>query len=89
MLSTSQAPAKPKSPAGEMVTYYLKMQPHLFHDAVNEQFRRLQEEKEEAAKAAQEQQEQREKEQKDKPKGEEKGLEVTLYRFALLLLYNK
>ena len=72
-----------------MVTYYLKMQPHLFRDAVDEQFRRLQEEKEQAAKAAQEQREQTEKERNDKPNGEEKGLEVTLYRSANLLLCMK
>ena len=31
-----------------MVTYYLKMEPHLFKDALDEQFRRLKDEKDEA-----------------------------------------
>ena len=34
-----------------MVTYYLKMEPHLFKAAVEEQFQRLQQEKEETAAA--------------------------------------
>lgn len=38
----------PQTPAGEMLSYYLSEQPHLFQDAVNEQLRLLETEKEEA-----------------------------------------
>ena len=49
-----------------MVTYYLKMEPHLFKEALDEQFGRLRDEKEEAQKLAKQQQD----EQKDKQKGD-------------------
>ena len=38
----------PQTPAGEMLSYYLSEQPHLFQDAVDEQLRLLETEKEEA-----------------------------------------
>merc|ERR1711904_17234 len=38
---------KPQTPAGEMLSYYLSEQPHLFQDAVDEQLRLLETEKEE------------------------------------------
>jgi len=75
----SQAPAKPRSPVGQMVTYYLKMEPHLFKDALDEQFRRLKDEKDEAEKLAkQQQEEQREKQAQDK--GKASSGEVVLYQ---------
>jgi len=48
------APSAPRSPVGELAAYYLQMQPHLFEDAVDSQFKILQEAKE----AQQQQQEQ-------------------------------
>lgn len=75
-----QAPAKPKSPVGQMVTYYLKMEPHLFKDALDEQFKRLADEKEEAAKLAKEQKEQQDKEVKDKAQSGSADGEMVLYR---------
>ena len=62
-----------------MVTYYLKMEPHLFKDALDEQFRRLKHEMDEAKKLAQQQQE----EQKEKPnqdKSKASSGEVVLYQ---------
>lgn len=47
-----QTPVKPKTPYGEMLQYYLKMEPQLFRTAVDQQLQRLKEEKE--AKEAQE-----------------------------------
>lgn len=40
-----QAPAKPKTPYGEMLQYYLKMEPQLFKAAVEQQLTRLRDEK--------------------------------------------
>jgi hypothetical protein len=53
----TQAPAKPKTPYGEMLQYYLRMEPQLFHAAVDQQLQRLKEEKdakEEAVRKSQE-----------------------------------
>lgn len=36
-----QAPAQPKTAHGEMLAYYLKMEPQLFKAAIDEQFQRL------------------------------------------------
>lgn len=47
----SQAPAKPKTPYGEMLQYYLRMEPQLFHAAVDQQLQRLKQEKEEKEEA--------------------------------------
>lgn len=44
--SLGQAPAKPRTPLGEMMSYYLSMEPHLFRDTLDAQFARLKEEKE-------------------------------------------
>lgn len=63
-----------------MVTYYLKMEPHLFKDALDEQFQRLSDEKQEAEKLAREQKEQQDKEQKDKAKSGSPDGELVLYR---------
>jgi hypothetical protein len=55
-----QAPAKPKTPYGEMLQYYLKMEPQLFRAAVDQQLQRLKEEqeaKEEAVRKSQEEEE--------------------------------
>ena len=49
-----QAPVKPRTSHGEMVNYYLKMEPHLFKEAVQGQFERIQEEREAARAAAEE-----------------------------------
>lgn len=49
------APSAPRSPVGELAAYYLQMQPHLFEDAVDSQFKMLQE-----AREAQQQQQQQE-----------------------------
>ena len=61
-----------------MVTYYLKMEPHLFKDALDEQFRRLKHEMDEAKKLAQQQEEQKEKPNQDKSKAS--SGEVVLYQ---------
>jgi hypothetical protein len=47
-----QAPAKPKTPYGEMLQYYLKMEPQLFRAAVDQQLQRLKEEKDAKQAAA-------------------------------------
>lgn len=36
-----QAPSKPQTPFGEMLTYYLKMEPQLFKTALEEQLQKL------------------------------------------------
>ncbi len=64
-----------------MVTYYLKMEPHLFKDALDEQFRRLKAEKDDSEKAAKEQQEQRQKQKEDKSNAD--SGEVVLYQWVL------
>lgn len=48
------APAKPKTPYGEMLQYYLRMEPQLFRAAVDQQLVRMKEEKDakDAAAAA-------------------------------------
>ena len=43
--AAAQAPVKPQSPVGEMLAYYYKAQPHLFKDAIEEQLRRLRDER--------------------------------------------
>lgn len=45
------APAQPKTPYGEMLQYYLKMEPQLFKTAVQDQLDKLQAEKDAKAKA--------------------------------------
>ncbi|GAX74028.1 hypothetical protein CEUSTIGMA_g1478.t1 [Chlamydomonas eustigma] len=44
------APAKPKTAYGEMLAYYLRMEPQLFKAAVEDQLQRLKQEKEEKEK---------------------------------------
>lgn len=75
-----QAPAKPRSPVGQMVTYYLKMEPHLFKDALDEQFQRLADERQEAEKLAKEQKEQQDEAQKDKADAGTADGDMVLYR---------
>ena len=41
-----QAPSKPSTPYGEMMAYYLEMEPSLFDSAVESQFAKLKEERE-------------------------------------------
>ena len=67
-----------------MVTYYLKMEPHLFKDALDEQFTRLKNEKEESQKLAKQQQE----EQKDKQKGDKSKGDKTKDDTGELVLYE-
>lgn len=52
-----QAPAKPKTPYGEMLQYYLKMEPQLFRAAVDQQLQRLKEEKDAKEAAASQEEE--------------------------------
>lgn len=42
-----QAPAQPKTPYGEMLQYYLRMEPHLFRTAVDSELAKLRDEKRE------------------------------------------
>lgn len=44
--SILQAPAQPKTPYGQMLQYYLKMEPALFKTAVEDQLARLRDDKE-------------------------------------------
>ncbi|WIA16709.1 hypothetical protein OEZ85_013364 [Tetradesmus obliquus] len=46
------APAKPKTPYGEMLQYYLRMEPQLFRAAVDQQLVRMKEEKDAQGAAA-------------------------------------
>ena len=62
------------------MTYYLKMEPHLFKDALDEQFKRLADEKQEAEKVAKEQKEQQDNAQKDKADASSPEGEMVLYR---------
>ncbi|KAL3131693.1 hypothetical protein ABBQ38_007985 [Trebouxia sp. C0009 RCD-2024] len=77
-LELGLAPAKPRSPVGQMVTYYLKMEPHLFKDALDEQFRRLKDEKDEAEQRRKAQKEQLDKQKNDKTKKD--GGELVLFQ---------
>ena len=71
-----QAAAKPKSPVGDMLAYYLKAQPHLFKDAIAEQFIRLRDQRD-----AESQSLEADKDSK-KPKAADKS-EMVLYRCSL------
>ena len=66
---------QPKSPVGQLVTYYLKMEPHLFQTAVAEQFQQLKAEKEQA-----EQQQKQQSEAKEGQSQKQDKAEVVLYR---------
>ncbi len=68
---------KPRTSHGEMVNYYLKMEPHLFREAVHSQFERIKQEREAAAAAA------KEKEKESKAAGANDKSELVLYRSAL------
>ena len=61
-----------------MVTYYLKMEPHLFKDALDEQFRRLKDEKDEAQQRRKDQKEQNDKKKDDKTQKD--GGELVLFQ---------
>ena len=76
--SCIQAPVKPKTAVGKMLNYYLKMEPHLFRAAIDEQFARIRSELDEKEKQEQELEQAETKEQTSKS-------EIVLYRFALLL----
>jgi len=62
------APGESKTPFGEMLRYYLTMEPQLFQSAVNEQFQKLQEKKEE------------EDRKRDSPETASEALDLVLYR---------
>lgn len=74
----AQAPRKPRTSLGEMVNYYLKMEPHLFKEAVNTQFERIREEREATAAAAKER-------EKNAPPASSDKSELVLYRCPLCL----
>lgn len=78
LFASRQAPAKPRSPVGQMVTYYLKMEPHLFKDALDEQFRRLKDEKDQAEQRRQAQKELNDKRKDDK--SQKDGGELVLFQ---------
>lgn len=61
-----------------MVTYYLKMEPHLFKDALDEQFRRLKDEKDQAEQRRKEQKDLNDKTKDDKAKKD--GGELVLFQ---------
>ena len=61
-----------------MVTYYLKMEPHLFKDALDEQFRRLKDEKDEAQQRRKDQKEQNDQKKDDKTQKD--GGELVLFQ---------
>ena len=69
----AQAPRKPRTSLGEMVNYYLTMEPHLFKEAVSTQFERIKEEREAAAEAARER-------QKNAPPASSDKSDLVLYR---------
>ena len=61
-----------------MVTYYLKMEPHLFKNALDEQFRRLKDEKDQAEQRKKDQKELNDKNKDDKAKKD--GGELVLFQ---------
>ena len=61
-----------------MVMYYLKMEPHLFKEALEEQFKRLKAEKDSTAQTAKEQSERKDKQKDDKTNQD--GGELVLYQ---------
>lgn len=67
-----QAPAKPKTPYGEMLQYYLKMEPGLFRSAVDDQLQKL--------KAEKDAQEARKQQHADSQEGGQDKAELTLYK---------
>lgn len=56
---------KPKTPYGEMLQYYLRMEPQLFRAAVDQQLQRMKEEKD-AKEAAESQDEEAAKQERSK-----------------------
>lgn len=72
---------EPRTSHGQMVSYYLKMEPHLFRAAVEDQFARIRAERDAAAAAAKEQAQEAQPEKS----------ELVLYRRARLFdcLLNK
>ena len=68
-----QAPRKPSTSLGEMVNYYLKMEPHLFKEAVDSQFERIKEEREATLAAAKER-------EKNAPPANSSKSDLVLYR---------
>ncbi len=69
---------KPRTSHGEMVNYYLKMEPHLFREAVHGQFERIVQEREAASAAAK-------AKGNDAASGSDKS-DLVLYRSVLYLL---
>ena len=62
-----------------MVNYYLKMEPHLFREAVNNQYERIKEEREATAAAAKERQD-------STPAASSDKSELVLYRYLMPVL---
>ena len=62
-----------------MVNYYLKMEPHLFREAVNNQYERIKEEREATAAAAKERQD-------STPAASSNKSELVLYRCPMPVL---
>jgi hypothetical protein len=60
-----QAPSKPATPFGQMMAYYLEMQPDLFKTAIEDQFLRLQSEKQAREDLEQKAREEEEQQQSD------------------------
>ena len=72
-VAVKQAAAKPKSPVGDMLAYYLKAQPHLFKDAIAEQFVRLRDQRDAEAK-------QQSESKPEDPKSKPDKSELVLYQ---------
>ncbi len=66
---------KPRTPLGEMMSYYLSVEPHLFKDALETQFARIRDEREER------QQQMREKEKSaEETPADVSSSDMVLYR---------
>ena len=69
---------EPRTSHGQMVSYYLKMEPHLFRAAVEDQFARIRAERDAAAAAAKEQ----------APEAQPEKSELVLYRRAQFTVFS-
>lgn len=73
-----------RTPLGEMMEYYLKMEPHLFRDAVSEQLQRLRDERDAETERKRVQQEGELGEQGNVSQPD--NSELVLYKYALQAL---
>lgn len=71
--SVVQAPSKPVTPFGEMLAYYLEMEPELFESAVEDQFKRIKQQRDEAIEASE-----TESESEGTPVGASQSTDITL-----------